>query len=407
MNKQIFQSTIGAVKHFFMTDAGKALAIALAWQLLMTIMGIFFDSSLFTIFEKDSWREVNTHPLVHTFQWDAGWYRQIVTENAYANPSSPASVFYPLFPALVWVITTASFGAIDLITAGLVINTVALFFSILALVKIADHFVAKKYRWWIPALFITFPAAIFLHFFYTEAIFCALAFWAYYFALQRQWWKMGIMLAFLTATRLPAVLFIGLCALEFFRAHQWSLRKILNPNLLWFLLAPLGFIAFGLYLLVVRGDFLGMLHGYQLTKDWAYQVFNPNILHTLKDTARTIHDTITTAAPFDHGIAVNYLIPLMGIVLLGIAGLYSLRYKDKKGAPLFIFSVAAIIMFSLNSNLVSVHRYLLPCLVIYIAIVHFCTFKQWLRPLFYISLYIGVMLQTYLYILFNSGYFAG
>ena len=35
------------------------------------------------------------------------------------------------------------------------------------------------------------PAAFFLHSFYSEAVFCALGFWAYLFALRRQWLWMG------------------------------------------------------------------------------------------------------------------------------------------------------------------------------------------------------------------------
>jgi hypothetical protein len=407
MDKAFFQTIFLATRNFFSTDAGKALIIAILWQLIMMAIGIIFDTSLSSAFEKIPGSTSAFNPLDHTYHWDSGWYGAIITNNAYADPSSAASVFYPLLPALGWLVKTLSFGLLSLSAVGLIINTVSLFFAVLALVKIADHFVAKQYRWWVPAIFLTFPSAIFLHFFYTEAIFCALAFWAYLFALRRQWWKMAMVLALLTATRLPAILFIGLCALEFFRAHQWSIKKIFNKNLLWFLLTPLGFVIFGLYLHIVRGDFFAMLGGYKLTDDWEYQVFNPNLIETYTEVLRTMKDAATTAIPFDQGIVVNYLIPFAGIAVLIAASLYGLRYKAKKGVPLALFGIAATIMFSLNSNLISVHRYLLPCVVIYIAVVHFATSRSWLRFIFYASLYIGVMFQAYLYILFLNGYFAG
>lgn len=91
----------------------------------------------------------------------------------------------------------------------------------------------------------------------------------------------GVILALLTAARLPSLLIIGLCALEYLRSYGWSIKKAFNKHLLWFLLAPLGFIAYALYLYILHGNALGMFSAYDATTDWAYQVFNPNIIETI------------------------------------------------------------------------------------------------------------------------------
>src|SRR5690606_32700962 len=105
----------------------------------------------------------------------------------------------------------------------------ALGFGIVALMRIVAHFKASRHQQFIAvAAFLCFPSAFFLHTFYTEALFIALAFWAYLFALQRKWWAMGILLAVLTASRLPSVLFVALCGLEYLRSYSWNIRQAFN-----------------------------------------------------------------------------------------------------------------------------------------------------------------------------------
>ena len=97
----------------------------------------------------------------------------------------------------------------------------------------------------------------------------------------------------LTAARLPSILFVALCGLEYLRAYTWNIKQAINKKFLWFLLAPLGLIVYVLYLAVVRGDFFAMLHAYSTTNDWTYQVFNPNIFDTLHETVLKIASALT------------------------------------------------------------------------------------------------------------------
>lgn len=386
------------LRPFFRSDWGAALLVAVGWQLIMLIFGAAVDVA--------GGGAKGSDLLAHMYKWDAGWYMSIL-HGSYENPASPSAVFYPLFPLTVWLAQAITFHAVDILILGLIINTLSLWVAITALVKIADFFVAPKYRWLVVGLFLTAPAAFFLHMFYSEALFCAVVFWAYLFALRGRWALMGVMLAVSTAARLPAVLFAALCGLEFMRAHGWHIRAILNRNLLWFLLAPLGFVAYGLFLHAVRGDFLAMLHAYDLTMDWAYHVFNPNIAYTILKEVYAIFLTIVGERPFSSQTIVLSILPVAGLAVLFATSIYALFFVKGRTIPLGIFGLISIIFFTLHNNTVSIHRYLVPSLTIYLlTVVALSTYKK-LRPIVYAAIYGGILIQAYLILLFVNDTFAG
>lgn len=379
----------------------QALLVALGWQTVMTIVGILLEYN-FTNLDPSS-----LTPLSHTLHWDGGWFFAIIAENAY-NTDPAAPVFYPLFPLLVTIMQTLSLNLLSLTAAVLVINSLALWLAVAALVRIIEHFGAAKYKWLAVALFLTFPTAIFLHFVYAETVFCALAFWAYLFALRRQWLHMAALLSLLLIVKIPALLVIGLCGLEYMRAHDWSFKKMLNKSLLALGIVPLGFVAYGLYLQSIRGDFLAMLHGYELTTDWSYHVFNPNFLLPIIEATKTVVLAVLgRAADYPGFVFIGALLPLTGLVLVGAASLYALIAVKGRAIPLGIAGLVSIVFFSINSNLVSVHRYVLPSLVLYIVPILLIQQYPKLYRWSYAAITLCVGLQGILYWFFVSGRFAG
>ncbi len=377
----------------------QCLGVTAVLQLATFFTGVFFNHTF--AYNVASAQDI----LSHTSYWDGGWFSGITFGHAYST-NSAAAVFYPLFPMAVNAVHFLGQGHIPYLAAGLIVNVLATWFAIVALLKITEQFVGEKYRWWGVALFVTSPAAMFMHQFYAEAIFCALAFWAYLFALRRQWLWMAISLALLTAVKLPAVLVIGLCSLEFMRAYDWKPRKIIRPQALYFLISPLGFFAYGLYMLHLRHDFLAMFHGYHATTDWSYHVFNPDFVWTI---LRAAHGTLL----FIMGRGdlaknlVNAALPFTGLFLLGLVSLYAIVYLRGKTLPLAIASLVSIAFFTINSNVISVHRYLLPSVALYV--IPAMLIKKFPKYTFvaYIAVYAGAILQTTLMSLFISGHFAG
>ena len=344
------------IKKLLITDTGIAFGIAIVWQLMMTIIGSLFlpDTNSTTLFH-------------HTTLWDGGWYLNIIHEHYRLNPASPA--FYPLFPMTISLVAAVTFHMLSYPVIGLLVNTVALGFAISGLLAVAKHFgITSRLRYLCIALLLMSPAAFFFHQFYGEAIFAAISFWAYTFSLRKKWPYVGILLALLTASRLPSLLFVGLCGLEYLRSYDWNIKKALNSKILYFLLAPIGFIAYGFYLLVVRGDFFAMFSAYHATNDWTYQSFNPNFLYPIVHSCYEILLILIGRLPLTSELLVSNAIPLFSLmILLGCSFYLAFNYRGK-GVPLGIFGLVSVVFFTLNNNLVSVHRYVLPCLGIYIAL---------------------------------------
>ena len=395
------------IKKLFTGDFRLALIIAICWQLMMTLTGSVIDATTDNLIREGT-QSGSFSFLDHMSRWDAGWYREILA-NGYSlegNPAAPA--FYPLFPLLVSVLSILTFGQVDVLFLVLFLNTVCLWFALAALIKITRVLLGDKHTYLVVALFITSPAAIFMHMFYTEALFTAIGLWAYLFALRKQWAYMGVTLAVLTATRIPSLLFVGLCGLEFLRSYQWNVKKALfNKELFWFLLAPIGFLAYGTFLYFRQGDFLAMFHAYDKTTDWVYQTTNINIFATLWDALGLVVDAAQNKIPFDEPWLVNVALPLIGLAILLTASLVSIFVIRKKFIPLGLFGIASLIMFTLNSNTLSVHRYLLPIITIYLAVA-WCV-KTWPKtlPVALMGMYTGVILQAVLVTLFINNYFAG
>lgn len=378
----------------------KLLGVALGWQLAMTLLGVFLD-------HRYSVNDPATiTPLSHTTYWDGGWFLSIIIGNGY-EINGAAPVFYPLFPLAVTIVQTASFHLLSITAAALVINTLALWAAIFALAQIVEYFADKKYRWLAIGLFLASPAAIFLHMFYAEALFCALAFWAYLFALRRQWIYMALCLSLLATVKIPALLVIGLCGLEFARAHEWSIRKILNRNLLSFAIVPLGFLSYGLYLQRLRGDFLGMFHGYNYTTDWAYHVFNPNFILPILRALKTSILLFLGRAENNDLALTHSLLPFTGLALLALASLYVIIFVRGRTLPLGIAGLTSIVFFCINSNTVSVHRYLLASLILYLVPVILVQRYKKLYIVALAAMLAGCLLQLILYVFFVSNRFAG
>lgn len=375
------------VASFFKTDFGIFLVVALAWQFAMTILG---------------WSLNQASPTAHMVQWDSNWYMHIINQGYGMNGNPAAPVFYPLFPLVISTLHVLSFGLISYEYAALILNTISIWFILVALYRVCRKLGASSPSSYLAvAAFLAFPSAFFLHVFYGEALFIMLAAWAYLFALRRQWWKVGALLALLTATRLPSLLVVGLCGLEYLRAHSWNLKKALNPSLYWFALAPLGFVLYGLYLLVVRQNFMAMFHAYDATSDWTYQVFNPNIIETLYLSVAKLF-----TEPVNYELFINTVLPLASLAAILISSFYILKQLKSKGVPLFIFGIVSVIFYTLNSNIISVHRYALAAIVIYIAISLYAKGKLRIG-LVLLLITVMVAIQLFIFSRFANGVFGG
>ncbi|RKT52998.1 mannosyltransferase family protein [Saccharothrix australiensis] len=390
------------------SDWARAFALVFAWHAVLTAVAVLFQGTL-PIGEGYPVKVLGPDAtlLSHTYRWDSENFHQIAN-GGYANEATPwVHAFYPFFPFCVWLLETITFGKLGFLAVGMIVNGIASWCAATALLKIARHFVTgERAAWLTVAAFLTAPTAFFLHGFYSEAVFCALGFWAFLFALRRQWVWMGLCLIPLTATRITAVLFVGLCFLEFFRSRDWKLRGLLSWHLLWFPAAGLGVVAYAVVLQVVTGDPLAMFHAYDTVSTWGYHVTNFNIPGTLATEVSASWEALASGRPNNWQV-LSHLLPLVGLVVLLASSVYVFVALRKDGIPLAAFGLASFVMFTLNSNVVSVHRYLLPCLVIYVAMVLAAQRRRALRPVLYGWLYTTTLVQAAVFLFFVAGIWAG
>ncbi|WP_199441478.1 hypothetical protein [Umezawaea beigongshangensis] len=387
-------------------DFARAAVVVLVWQAAMTAVGAVVEPSLLLTTGIARMSGVDPTVLVHTYRWDGLWFHRIMSGEYATDAAVPA--FYPLFPLSVRLVQLASFGTLPFLAAGLLLNTAATWLGVVALIKITRYFaVGPRMPWLAVALFLTSPAALFLHAFYSEATFIALGFWAYLFALRRQWIWMALCLIPLTSSRITAVLFVGLCFLEFCRSVNWKPRGLLSWKLLLFPASALGFAAFAIHLEIVSGRALGMTSAYEANPAWGYHVFNPNILNTVGRETWLVLRALTGNVPMSYGTVVDHLLPLVGLLLLLVASVYVLVALRWDGVPLAAFGLMSFVMFTLNSNLVSVHRYTLPCVVLYLALVIAVERRPALRPVVFGVMYCNIVVQTVLATMFFTGNWAG
>ncbi|WP_370968194.1 mannosyltransferase family protein [Amycolatopsis sp. cg9] len=389
-------------------DFARVFAIVLAWNVVLIAVAWLFGSSGPTSEGLPKTGIGSTLSLLsHTYRWDAGDYGEIA-RHAYTGDYVPTRAFYPVFPILVWLVQTVSFGTLGLLVAGFVVNLAATWLAAVALLKIARHFFdGERAPWLVVAAFLTAPAAFFLHSFYSEAVFCALGFWAYLFALRRQWLWMGLTLIPLTASRVTAVLFVGLCFLEFWRSEGWKPRGLLSWHLLWFPAAFLGLGGVMLYMKLQTGDALASFHALDGAKSWAYHKFAPNFLATLWDEAKITGHALLGDTPMSEWTLMSHVLPMIGLGLLFASSVYVLVALRSKGVPLALFGFASIALLTVNSNVVSVHRYLLPCLVMYVALVLFGERRPRLRGAVHVVLYANALICAAIYLRFITGFWAG
>ncbi|MEU4804893.1 mannosyltransferase family protein [Actinosynnema sp. NPDC023587] len=393
---------------FAASDWGRTFALVFAWHAALTAVAVLFQGSL-PVGEGYPVEVLGPDAtlLSHTYRWDAENFHNI-TMGGYGNEATPwVHAFYPFFPFCLWLVQTVTFGKLGFLGVGIVVNGLASWFAATALLKIARHFTTgERAAWLTVAAFLTAPTAFFMHAYYSEAVFCALGFWAFLFALRRQWVWMGLLLIPLTATRITAALFVGLCFLEFFRSKDWKPRGLLSWHLLWFPAAGLGVVAYAVVLKVVDGDALAMFHAYDTVTTWGYHQADPNIFGTVYRELVASWDALASGRPTNWQV-LSHLLPTVGLIVLLASSVYAFVALRKDGIPLAAFGLASFVMFTLNSNVVSVHRYLLPCLVIYVVMVLAAQRRPALWPVLHGWLYLSTLVQSAIFLLFVSGNWAG
>jgi hypothetical protein len=189
--------------------------------------------------------------------WDGLWYidlvlkgypREVIAEVTYFDAEARAA-FFPLYPLLVRAANPVLPGGE--VTAALALNLMlgAVFVGLVGLLtrRLAGPRAAGR------AMVLTalFPGAFVLSFAYSEALLLTLAALCLLLLLERRWVWAGLVAAVATASRPNALALVVACGLTalvaVWRELEW--KALVAPAL-----APVGFVAFHLYLWSRTGE---------------------------------------------------------------------------------------------------------------------------------------------------------
>jgi Gpi18-like mannosyltransferase len=364
------------------------------WKIVLLVIG-YFAAHKVGLGLQDFWARGGVPgPLLHTFKYDADWYNAIATNGYTFNKSAPA--FYPLFPALIALVSYIT--KLSAITSAFVVNMVAGYFAFYYLYKLAmDYFKKSKPSFTALLLFAFFPTAYFMHAMYGEALFCAIAFAALFYARQEKWLIANIFVAFGTATRLPGLITAAAVGMEYLASIKYDWRKI-NKSIFTFLLAPLGFIMYALHLRATIGDLLGMFNAYNYG-EWSYQKINFNIPATVKAELLLFWDMITNNKSGVQAQFFDELTSFGSWLLLLIGTIWGVIRKIPIGY--LVFMVGNLILLGSHSTFTSTSRYVLGMFPLYILLAEWLDKRDpWVAQLFIAA---SANVMTLMFVLFANG----
>jgi hypothetical protein len=141
-------------------------------------------------------------------RWDTPNYTGIAL-HGYATFG--LTFFMPLYPLLIRVATPLAAG--NAVGAALVVSTVAAFFALLALYRLAERLYPNGNLGPQTLLVaIVLPMSFIFMAGYTESLFLALSLWAILAALDRRWWRAAVLGGLAALTRQQGLLLAALAA---------------------------------------------------------------------------------------------------------------------------------------------------------------------------------------------------
>jgi hypothetical protein len=200
-----------------------------------------------------------TGPILDVLtSWDGAWYMEVartgyprhVPPNITFDQLEARAAFFPLYPRTVWALNKVLPGG-D-VFAALALNVVLGAVFILLVGVLARRWFGNKVAGRAMVLTAFFPGSFVLSFAYSEALMMVLVAGCLLLLMDRRWLLAGLVAALVTASRPNGLAIVLACAVAAFFAikddRDWM--SLLAP-----VMAPLGWLAFQLFLGVHTGEF--------------------------------------------------------------------------------------------------------------------------------------------------------
>ncbi len=188
-------------------------------------------------------------------EWDANLFRQIAQYGYFGPAGTPNKHQVAFFPGYPLVLRAVHLLIPSWVAAELTIATVASFFAVLALVRLAEDYQAGS-GGRAALFFLAAPAAVFLSVGYSEALFLAFAIPSWRAARRESWTAASLLGAAACAIRANGLFFMAGIVLMAIRSPSGR-----RPSVFARLMIPaVPIAAYELYLRYTTGDWLAWLH---------------------------------------------------------------------------------------------------------------------------------------------------
>ncbi|OGO26218.1 MAG: hypothetical protein A2136_10650 [Chloroflexi bacterium RBG_16_54_11] len=300
---------------------------------------------------------------VFASRWDTGFYTSIADQGyRIQGVEFPSVAFFPLMPVLIRLLRLLT-G--DTLLAGLLVSNAALIGAVMLfhLLVASEHDQSTSDRavWYL----LIFPASFFGSAIYSESLFLLTGIAALYLARKSRWWAAGVVSILAAMTRFVGILLAPLLIVEWWQRHRRQLRE--DPDtydennqvirckppewadLIAASLAPIGTLAYMIYLTQKFGDPLAFLHA---SNTWGRTP--ANLLETLSElVTRPSQGWLSAfsagALPLDNWLDLSFVI---FFVVLGII----LTVQNRWSEGIFV-TLGALVPFS-SGLLMSQRRYM-------------------------------------------------
>ena len=277
--------------------------------------------------------------------WDGAWYYRIIRTGypgfvpdniTYFDPQARAA-FFPVYPMIVRAVDVVLPGG-D-VFAGIAVNLFIGAGAVYVTGLLARELFGERVGYRSMLLMVFFPGSFVLSFTYSEATLILVAAACLLMLVRHRWLAAGLLAAIGTATRPNGLALVAACAVAAFiairqRREWWSLVAVV--------LAPVGFVAFQVYLRVKSGEWLWFR-----VQTEAWDEGTSFGLTALRNTAEAFIRPLSS--PTDIITAVSFLAAL---------ALLYVMYKRRLPWPLMAFVLVVLAMMILPNTVTARPRFL-------------------------------------------------
>ncbi len=317
-----------------------------------------------------------------------GVYYLRIAQNGYQDQYSQA--FFPLYPLLIRIFT---FDNAFLLT-GLIISNICFILALYLVFKIFNLDFSRETSWLALVLLIVFPTSYYFGAVYTESLFLLLVAATVLLSRKGRFLGAGLTAAFASATKIIGFLLTTYLIVELIlqvrsnkiKVKSWEFARAL----LGILLAPLGTVAYMIYLKVAFNNplhFLTSQPAFGASRSDQPFVLLPQVLYR--------YFKILTTVSFDSQAYFNaFLEVLFTVVPLALLVIFFKKIR----LSFWVFMMAYLILPTMTGTLLSMPRFALISFLLFPLIAQ--KFEHYIKFIFLVFILLAIVLVS----LYTRGY---